>query len=111
MTYTYQRYPMWVTPPGGVPCVVHSAEQEAAVMELAIPPVTVPNPFVPFTVVPRSTPFAFVPPAEPPKPLPSEKDTLRHEATALGITVDGRWSVDRLKAEINQVNKKDRYHD
>ena len=108
MTYTYQRYPMWVTPPGGVPCIVHSAEQEAAVMELTVPPVIVPNPFVPFTVVPRSTPFTFVPPA---KPIASEKDTLRHEATALGITVDGRWSVDRLKAEIKLVNKKDRYHD
>lgn len=103
MTYTYQRYPMWVTPPGGVPCIVHSAEQEAAVMDLAVPPVIVPNPFVS-----RPAPFTFVPPA---KPMASEKDTLRHEATALGITVDGRWSVDRLKAEINQVNKKDRYHD
>ena len=107
MTYTYQRYPMWVTPPGGVPCVVASAEQEAAVMELAIPPVAVANPFVPFTLVPRSTPFAFVPPVEPTKPMASEKDALRHEATALGVPVDGRWSVDRLKAEISQVNKKE----
>ena len=104
MTYTYQRYPMWVMPLGGVPCIVHSAEQEAAVMELVAPPVIVANPFVPFTIVPRSTPFTFVPPA---KPMASEKDTLRHEATALGVSVDGRWSVDRLKAEISQVNKKE----
>ena len=30
----------------------------------------------------------------------SEKDTLMSEARDLGITVDGRWGIERLRAEI-----------
>ena len=74
MTYTYQHYPLWVTPPGGVPCLVNDAEQETAVMNVASQPE--------------------------PGPQGAGKDTLRAEAAALGVTVDGRWSVDRLNAEI-----------
>lgn len=81
MTYTYQHYPLWVTPPGGVPCLVHTAEQEAAVMAVAQEPE--------------------------PGQAPTEKEALRHEASALGIAVDGRWSVDRLKAEIDAVTQKE----
>ena len=74
MTYTYQHYPLWVTPSGGVPCIVHTPEQEAAVAVTVL--------------------------VEEFGQTPTEKEALRNEASAIGISVDGRWSVDRLKTEI-----------
>ena len=35
------------------------------------------------------------------------KDALREEAEALGITVDGRWSVERLQQEIDDAKAAD----
>ena len=71
-SYTFAMYPKWVTPVGGVPCIVRSEAQEAAVMA---PPIT----------------------SEPPV---SERDTLVQEAAALGISFDGRWGASRIKAAI-----------
>ena len=34
---------------------------------------------------------------------PDERDALAAEAGALGIAVDGRWSVKRIQAEIAKV--------
>ena len=70
--YTFVEFPKWVTPPGGVPCIVRSSTEEAALMAATAPD----------------------------QPAQTEKDTLRREADALGIEVDGRWSVDRLKSAI-----------
>ena len=76
LPYVFQEFPKWVTPENGVPCVVQNAEQEAAVM----------------APVEKSS-----------APAKTEKDALRHEAAALGIEVDGRWSADRIKSEIEAV--------
>ncbi len=34
-----------------------------------------------------------------------ELDALRAEAAALGVKVDGRWGVDRLKAEVSAAQR------
>lgn len=34
-----------------------------------------------------------------------ELDTLRAEAAALGVKVDGRWGVDRLRAEVSAARR------
>lgn len=81
--FGFIEYPKWVMPPGGVPCVVQSAEQEAAAM-----------------AAPQPEPSA---PTEPPTPS-DEKEALRQRARDLGLTVDGRWSADRLRLEIETVS-------
>lgn len=35
--------------------------------------------------------------------ISDEKEALRTEASHLGIAVDGRWSIERLKSEISMV--------
>lgn len=41
------------------------------------------------------------PPSPPPAPLvDDERERLRDEAADLGVEVDGRWGVDRLREEI-----------
>lgn len=37
----------------------------------------------------------------PPPAQPSELEQLRKHATELGVKVDGRWSLDRLRQEID----------
>jgi hypothetical protein len=36
-----------------------------------------------------------------------ELDTLRAEAAALGVKVDGRWGVDRLRAEVSAAQSEE----
>jgi len=38
--------------------------------------------------------------------VPSELDQLRTRAEGLGVSVDKRWGVDRLRQEIDQVTAK-----
>ena len=80
LPYQFVEFPKWVTPPGAAPAMVHTAEQEAAVMAAYVPP----------------TPSD--PPPEPGADV--DRDALRLLAVALGIVVDGRWGADRLIAEI-----------
>ena len=78
--YQFVEFPKWVTPPGAAPAMVHTAEQEAAVMAAYVPPTS---------------------PDLPPEPTPDvDRDALRLQAVALGIVVDGRWGTDRLITEI-----------
>ena len=39
---------------------------------------------------------------EPPKPVKPQGQTLKEKAEALGIKVDGRWSVSRIEEEIGK---------
>jgi hypothetical protein len=49
-------------------------------------------------------PEAPPPPARPPpEPRDEERERLRDKAADLGIEVDGRWGVDRLREEIEIV--------
>lgn len=68
--YVYQSHPKWITLPDGTRTIAQHEAHEAELLAAAQPP------------------------------APSEKDTLRQEAAAVGIDVDGRWSVERLRAEI-----------
>lgn len=68
--YVYQSHPKWLNLPCGKSIIARDAVHEAEILAAAK------------------------------RPAPSEKDTLRQEAAAVGIEVDGRWSVERLKSEI-----------
>lgn len=75
MPRPYLEFPKWVTPPGGDPRIVENAEEEAAVMGSS----------------------EVAPPQE--NPL-GEKETLLREAERLGIPVDGRWGIERIRVAL-----------
>jgi hypothetical protein len=50
------------------------------------------------------------PPAHEPEPMPVEPevtiDSLRLQATQLGVDIDGRWGVARLQHEIDEARQR-----
>lgn len=98
--YVHKEYPKWVTPAGGKARIVRDATEEAEVMGVAAEApaeaISVAVPEVPAEEPPavEETPAIDVTDTD-------DKDALMAAATALGIKVDGRWSVARLKFEID----------
>lgn len=86
--------------------IVHADAWESYVTPLpAVDPVveTVTLPFLPgVEAVTHDAPPVAIPAPDSDGP-PDEKETLLADAKDLGIKIDGRWSVERLKSEIDKA--------
>jgi len=87
-TYEYQEYPKWVSTPDGRTLIVADADEEAREMATEAAPAPSAN---------------LLAPEVAPEPHTSEWDTLKQKGDAIGLKVDGRWSLARLRAEIERA--------
>lgn len=104
-------YPKWINTPDKRRLIVHDEEEEAR--EMSVAPAASPDVNllgVAGVANAESIPLTQQAPYElPVSQLGNEeafdpRAPLRAEAEALGIKVDGRWSIDRLRAEIKKAS-------